>query len=143
MYKVVYECDCCGKEMQNPKYTLELKTDSLYVQDRASWHYCNECWIQVKHFLSGGGVIYKDNSSPFSKCGCYITTTTSDEEKVTQGKPIIDDKFTYSSPYTSYTISTNGEKTIQAEPAGDGPFTAGCCENINKDSLNYKQTTEI
>lgn len=42
----------------------------------------------------------------------------------------------------SYTINTSGEKTIQAEPIGDGPFTVGyCCENTNKDSLNYKQTT--
>ena len=73
-----------------------------------------------------------------------MTTTTSDEGKITQGKPIINDKFTYSSPYTSYTINTGGEKTIQAEPVGDGPFTVGCCcENTNKDSLNYKQITGI
>jgi hypothetical protein len=51
---------------------------------------------------------------------------------------------TYSSPYTSYTINTGGETTIKAEPAGDGPFTMGCCcENTNKDSLDYKQTTGI
>ncbi|MDT3388208.1 MAG: hypothetical protein LIR46_10685 [Bacteroidota bacterium] len=42
----------------------------------------------------------------------------------------------------TYTTSTGGEKTIQAESVGNGPFTVGCCcENTNKDSLNYKQTT--
>ena len=52
---------------------------------------------------------------------------------------------TYSSPYYTYTVNTGGsEKTIQAKPAGDGPFTIGCCcENTNKDSLDYKQTTGI
>lgn len=53
------------------------------------------------------------------------------------------EKYTYSSPYTSYTISTGGEKTIQAKSAGDRfSTTVGCyCENTSKDSLNYKQTT--
>ena len=43
MYKTIYECDRCGKEMQSPMYTLELKTNSLCVQDQAGWHYCNDC----------------------------------------------------------------------------------------------------
>lgn len=52
---------------------------------------------------------------------------------------------TYSSPYYTYTVNTgSGEKTIQAKPVGDETFTIGyCCENTNKDSLNYKQTTGI
>ena len=82
---------------------------------------------------------YKDTG-----CGFTTTITTSDEEKIIQEKPIISDEFTHSSPYTSYTISTNGEKTVQAKPMGDGPFTIGCCcEITNKDSLNYKQTTGV
>lgn len=51
------------------------------------------------------------------------------------------EKYTYSSPYTSYTISTSGEKIIQAKPAGDGPFTAGCCcDSVYKDDLDYKRS---
>lgn len=48
---------------------------------------------------------------------------------------------TYSSPYYTYTVNTGGEKTIQAEPAGDGPFTTWCCcDNVYKDDLDYKRT---
>lgn len=46
--------------------------------------------------------------------------------------------------FTTTTTTSDGGKTIQAKPVGDGPFTVGCCcENTNKDSLNYKQTTGI
>lgn len=42
---------------------------------------------------------------------------------------------------TTTTTSSDEEKTIQVKPMDDGLFTAGCCcENTNKDSLNYKQT---
>jgi len=43
MHKTMYVCDCCGKEMQSPMYTLELRTNSLCIQDRVSWHYCSDC----------------------------------------------------------------------------------------------------
>lgn len=50
----------------------------------------------------------------------------------------------YGFSYMSHTINTNGEKSIQIKSVGDGPFTAECCcENTNKDSLNYKQITRI
>lgn len=107
--------------MQNPVYTLGLSTNSLYVQDRASWHYCNDCWEYIKKGLT------KKNE-------------LSDLEKIIEElKDISKRNITYSSPYTSYTISTSGEKIIQAKPVYDGPFTVGCrCENTNKDSLEYK-----
>lgn len=144
MRKTIYVCDHCEKDMENsPAFTVSFRSNSLAVQEPGEWHYCHDCWGQVRTFLST-----KNNVSWVKvddQYGFFITTTTtSDEEKITQGKPIINDKFTHSSPYMSYTISTNGEKTIQAKPAGDGPFTIGCwCENTNKDSLNYKQVTEI
>lgn len=171
MYKSIYVCDCCGKEMQTPMYTLELRTNSFCIQDRVSWHYCNDCWGYVKKNLTKKDKIddlektieelKKENDTlkndaawcrdfweaifKSAKCtdyGPFTTITTSDEEKITQGKPIIGNEFTYSSPYICTTVNTIGEKTIQAEPAGDGPFIVGCCcENTNKDSLNYKQTT--
>ena len=54
------------------------------------------------------------------------------------------EKCTYSSPYYTYTVSTSDKKNIQVGPVYDGPFTAGyCCENTNKDSLEYKQTTGV
>ena len=53
MYKTAYVCDCCGKEMEVPGYTLELRANSFnfYAQDRTSWHYCEDCWEDVKKAL--------------------------------------------------------------------------------------------
>lgn len=151
MYKSIYVCDCCGKEMQSSMYTLELKTNSLCIQDRAAWHYCNDCWGYVKKNL-----IKKDEISDLEK----TIEELKKENDILQKDAAWSRKFweaifkaaakqekkdvTYNSPYMSYTISTSGEETIQAKPMGDGPFTVGCCcENTNKDSLNYKQTTGI
>lgn len=51
------------------------------------------------------------------------------------------EKYTYSSSGIPYTISTSGEKTIQAKPVGDGLFTAGCCcDSVYKDDLDYKRS---
>ena len=49
MYKTSYVCDCCGAEMTLPMYTLELSTNSLCIQDRASWHYCDNCWENFEY----------------------------------------------------------------------------------------------
>lgn len=151
MYKSIYVCDCCGKEMQTPMYTLELKTNSFCIQDRVSWHYCNDCWGYAKKNLTK-----KDELSDLEK----TIEELKKENDILQKDAAWSRKFweaifkaaakqekkdvTYSSPYICTTVNTSGEKTIQAKPMSDGPFTVGCCcENTNKDSLNYKQTTGI
>lgn len=50
MYKEVYTCDCCGVEMQRPLYTLDLKT--INFQDQTAWHYCADCWENIKKRLT-------------------------------------------------------------------------------------------
>ena len=52
MYKSTYVCDCCGNAMMLPMYTLKLKTNSLCVQDRVEWHYCDDCWGYIKKSLT-------------------------------------------------------------------------------------------
>ena len=150
MYKTTYVCDCCGKEMQSPMYTLELKTNSFCVQDRAGWDYCNDCWEYVKKRLILKKSELDDLEKTIEELKKENDMLKNDAAwsrefweaifKAAAKQEIKDVK--YNSPYMSYTISTIGEETIQAKPVGDGPFTAGCCcENTNKDSLNYKQTT--
>lgn len=150
MYKTTYICDCCGKGMQIPMYTLGLSTNSFCVQDRASWHYCNDCWKEIKNRLVGRDSenveklkeeidrLKKENKrlqSTVDWWNAIFISLTNDAIRQEKEKRS-------SSPYTTYTINSGGEKTIQAEPMGDGPFTIGCCcENTSKDSLNYKQTT--
>lgn len=154
MYKTTYVCDCCGKEMQSPMYTLELKTNSLCIQDRAGWHYCNDCWGYIKKrltlkeselddlVLEKAVARFKEANKDWDNAvkwyGPLFALALA--ESIQQEKKNV----TYSSPYYTYTVNTNGEKIIQAKPASDGPFTAGCCcEDTNKDSLDYKQTTGI
>ena len=52
MYKVVYICDCCGAEMKKSLYTLHLQSNSNSIQDRMTWHYCVDCWEDVKKRLT-------------------------------------------------------------------------------------------
>lgn len=152
MYKTTYVCDCCGKEMQSPMYTLELKTNSFCVQDRAGWHYCNDCWEYVKKrlilkeselddlVLEKAVARFKEANKEWDKAINWykLVFAFALNESAQQEKKDV----TYSSPYYTYTVNTGGEKTIQAKPIGNGPFTTGCCcENTNKDSLDYKQTT--
>lgn len=150
MYKSIYVCDCCGQEMQSPMYTLELKTNSLCIQDRANWHYCNDCWGYIKKSLTKKKELddlektveelKKENDMLKNDAAWSREFWDALFESARQEKKNV----TYSSPYICTTVNTSGEKTIQAEPVGDGPFTVGCCcENTNKDSLNYKQTTGI
>lgn len=153
MYKSIYVCDCCGKEMQTPMYTLELRTNSFCIQDQVSWHYCNDCWGYVKKDLTKKKELddlvlekaitrFKEANKEQDKATKWyelLFALALDESAQQEKKDV-----TYSSPYICTTVNTSGEKTIQAKPAGDGPFTVGCCcENTNKDSLNYKQTTGI
>lgn len=150
MYKSIYVCDCCGKEMQSPMYTLELKTNSFCIQDRTSWHYCSDCWGYVKKDLTKKNevsdlektveelkkendilkkdaawsqkfweAIFKAAAKQEKKDATYIppymsctVSTTSDEEKITQGKPIINDRFS---------------TTVEC-----------CCDSVYKDDLDYK-----
>lgn len=150
MYKSIYMCDCCGKEMQTPMYTLELRTNSFCIQDRTAWHYCNDCWGYAKKNLTKkdelsdlektieelkkeNDILKKDATWSREFWDAVFKTAAKQEKK----------DFTYGSPYMTYTINTGGEKTIQARFAGDRfSTTVGCCcENTNKDSLEYKQTT--
>lgn len=138
MYKTSYVCDCCGAEMTLPMYTLNLSTQSLCVQDQTSWHYCNDCWKYIKKSL-----IKKNELNDLEKT---IEELREENKKLKKDASWYQDfwlamfeaavknkeKCTYSSPY--YTSCTSDGK----------PYTAGyCCENTNKDSLDYKQTTGI
>lgn len=154
MHKEVCVCDHCGKVLESEYSRYTLRLEAYTTQSRVEWHYCPDCWKTVKNQLTNAEsceiselrknyarmqkdikwyerftasmidtfakclnseASFESNQSndPFSDCGCYAKNTD----------------------YTSYTTSTSGEKTIQAEPMGDGPFTIGCCcKNTNKDS---------
>lgn len=150
MYKSAYYiCDRCGAEMAPlPTYTLNLNAQSFYFykQDQVTWHYCEDCWEDVKKLLieNEPNVLkktieeLKEENEKLKKDASWYQEFWLAMFKAAQKNR---EKYAYSSPYMSYTVSTKGEKTIQAEPAGDGPFTVECCcENTNKDSLDYKQT---
>ena len=146
MYKTSYVCDCCGKEMHHPMYTLELKTDSLCIQDQVSWHYCNDCWGYIKK-----GLTKKNELSDLEK-----TVEELKEENKKLKKDASWYKQFFTSIFTAFmnnyykdtgygftttTTTSGGEKIIQAKPAGDGPFTIGCCcDDIYKDDLDFKRT---
>ena len=92
MRKTVYVCDHCGKDMQNsPEFTVSFKSNTLAVQEPGEWHYCNNCWGQVRTFLSTrkniSWIRTNDRYTPFSDCGCYIENTNKDslEYKQTVG----------------------------------------------------------
>lgn len=141
MYKTICECDRCGKEMQSPMYTLELRTNSFCIQDQVDWHYCNDCWEYVKKDLTKKNnelndlekikkELKKENDVIWLREFWEAILKSAIQEK----KNVM-----YSSPYMLYIINTNGKKSIQVKSAGDELFIAEyCCENINKDSLNYK-----
>lgn len=148
MYKTTYACDCCGKEMTLPMYTLELNTNSLCVQDRVSWHYCDDCWEYIKKSL-----IKKNELNDLEKT---MEELKEENEKLKKDARWYEQFFTsiYMAFLNSYhkntgygfttTTTTNEGETIQRKPfISNGPFSVGgcCCENTNKDSLEYKQTT--
>lgn len=151
MYKSIYVCDCCGKDMGNsPEFTVKFKSNTLAVQEPGEWHYCCKCWGQVRTLLSTkknelNDLVLEEAVARFKEANkewdrainwYKLLFAFALNESAQQEKKDI----TYSSPYYTYTVNTgSGEKTIQAKPVGDGPFTIGCCcENTNKDSLNYK-----
>ena len=136
MYKTAYVCDCCGKEMEVPGYTLELRANSFnfYAQDRTSWHYCEDCWENVKKALT------KENEPNILKK--TIEDLKEENEKLKRE----------ASWYEEFWLAMfkaaqkNREKYAHISPYMpniNNPFTECCCENTNKDSLNYKQTTGI
>lgn len=147
MYKTSYICDRCGAEMMLPIYTLELSARSFCVQDQVTWHYCEDCWKDVKKALTENepNVLkktieeLKEENEKLKKDASWYQEFWLAMFKAAQKNR---EKYVYSSPYMSYTVSTNGEKTIQAEPTGDGPFTARCCCEYadKKEDLDYKQT---
>lgn len=142
MRKTVYTCDYCGKDMGNSsEFTVTFKSNGLY--EPKEWYYCKECWSKVKKKLTNK----KDNVEELEKENeklkkdarwyeNFFTLMWNAFAESFYGKNC-SERFT-----TKTTVISNEEKIIQAKPMGDGPFTVGCCcENTNKDSLDYKQTT--
>lgn len=126
MYKTAYVCDYCGKEMEIPMYTLELKTNSLsfYVQDRVSWHYCEDCWEDVKKALTE-----KNNKD--------IEQLRKDNEWYKKFFMSMYESFMDSLFNTAVTTTTVSDEKITC----NGPFTEKCCcESADKDDLDYKQS---
>lgn len=131
MYKTAYVCDYCGKEMTLPMYTLELKTNSSYIQDRVSWHYCEDCWEDVKKALT------EKNESDNSER--TVEELKEENEKLKRE----------ASWYQEFWLAMfkaaqkNREKYADNSPYipnPNSPFTECCCESADKDSLEYKQT---
>ena len=134
MYKTAYVCDCCGKEMEVPGYTLELRANSFnfYVQDRFSWHYCEDCWEDVKKTLT------KENEPNILKK--TIEDLKEENEKLKKE----------ASWYQEFWLAMfkaaekNREKYAHISPYmpnTNNPFTECCCENADKkEDLDYKQS---
>lgn len=158
MYNTFYTCDCCGKQMDKPDIVLTTRKDNFlsiedrvnFIENRDTWHYCDDCWKEIKNRLIGRDSenveklkeeidrLKKENKRLqgivdwWNSIFIVLTNDAIKQEKEKRN----------SSSYTTYTINSGGEKTVQANPVGDGPFTVGCCcENSSKDSLNYRQTT--
>ena len=135
MYNVFYTCDCCGKEMKEPAYALELETNSLCVQDRVSWHYCDDCWEKIKDRLVGR------DSENVEKLKDEIDKLKKENKRL-QGT--VDWWNSIFISLTNDAIKQEKEKrstTYTTNTSDNGLFTACCCENTSKDSLNYRQTT--
>lgn len=134
MYKTAYVCDCCGKEMEIPGYTLELRTNSFsfYKQDRISWHYCEDCWEDVKKVLTE-----KNELDNLEK---VVKELKEENEKLKRE----------ASWYQEFWLAMfkaaqkNREKYADISPYmpnTNNPFTECCCESADKkEDLDYKQT---
>lgn len=83
MRKTIYVCDHCGKDMNTPAFTVSFKSNSLAVQEPGEWHYCRNCWDQVRTFLSTSKdniswVKINDDYIPFYKHGYRIEDINKD-----------------------------------------------------------------
>lgn len=136
MYKTAYVCDCCGKEMEVPGYILELRANSFnfYAQDRTSWHYCEDCWENVKKALT------KENEPNILKK--TIEDLKEENEKLKRE----------ASWYEEFWLAMfkaaqkNREKYADISPYmpnTNSPFSdcGCCCESADKkEDLDYKQS---
>lgn len=132
MYKPKYVCDYCGKDMGNsPEFTVMFKSNGLAVYELKEWHYCEECWSKVKKKLAN-----QDDS---------IEELKKENEKLKKDAKWYENFFSLmlNAFVNGFYGTSQKEKDKLLECCCDqknGPFTAGCCiENINKDSLEYKQ----
>lgn len=148
MYNTFYTCDCCGKQMDKLDIVLTTRKDNFlsiedrvnFIENRDTWHYCDDCWEKIKDRLVGRDSenveklkkeidrLKKENKRLqgivdwWNNIFIVLTNNAIKQEKEKRN----------SSSYTTYTTNTSN----------NGLFTAGCCcENTSKDSLNYRQTT--
>jgi hypothetical protein len=131
MYKTSYVCDCCGKEMTLPMYTLNLSTQSFCVQDQTNWHYCEECWPKIKETLNG-----KSDSEELKK----------ENEKLKKDVQQYENFFNlvlkaFAEGFYGKSWAETGDSLKCSSGQENGLFSAGCCaEDINKCCSDYKQT---
>lgn len=129
MYKSEYVCDYCGKDMGNsPEFTVMFKSNGLAVYEPKEWHYCEECWSKVKKKLAN-----QDDS---------IEELKKENEKLKKDAKWYENFFSlilnafingfYKDTGYGFTITTTNKEDKLSEC---------CCENTNRDSLNYSQTT--
>ena len=135
MYKTSYVCDCCGAEMAPlPTYTLSLGTQSFCIQDQVTWHYCEECWENIKEALTKG----KDPN--------ILKKTVADlkeeNKKLKKNNEKLKEEASW---YQEFWLAMfKAAQKNREKCAVYSPFAMECCcENTNKDSLGYKQTTGI
>lgn len=134
MHKTVYMCDYCGKDMGNsPEFTVMFRSNGLAVYEPEEWHYCKDCWEQVKKTLAN-----KDDK---------VEELKKENEKLKKDAQWYENFF--NSMWKAFAESFYGKNWVEIGDSSeccsdqkDGLFSAGCCaENTNKDSLHYKQTT--
>lgn len=141
MYKTSYVCDCCGAEMTPlPWYTLSLSTQSLCIQDQVTWHYCEDCWKDVKKALTK-----KNESNNLEK----VVEELKEENKKLKKDAKWYEQF-FMSIYMAFMNNLFGKQTgygftttSSKEKTADDESSVGCyCENSDK-NLNYKWAWEI
>jgi len=111
MYKPEYVCDYCGKDMgDSPEFTVMFRSNSLAVYEPEEWHYCKDCWEQVKKTL-----INKDDK---------VEELKKENEKLKKDAKWYENFFI--SMWNAFTNSFYGTSQ-KKENNCCGPFTAGCC----------------
>lgn len=129
MRKTVYTCDYCGKDMGNsPEFTVMFRGNGLAVYEPEEWHYCKDCWEQVKKTL-----INKDDK---------VKELKKENEKLKKDAQWYENFF--NSMWKAFAESFYGKNWAEIEDSSDQEsslFKMGCCtEDINKCCSDYKQT---
>ena len=128
MRKEVYICDRCKKvfHSNDPYYVLDvpytLKLEAVTVQDQLEWHYCSDCWKVIKYQLTDSESIK--------------------EKKLKEENEHLKNTVDW---WNSIFILAANDVIRQEKEKRDARAAISycCCENTNKDSLNYKQTTAL